>query len=197
MAETPPRKADSDGFTGDVVIEVGDERNRNIIWSPTKRELRGRWSRVNLTGDELVESLGMLPDIPGMHIIADGRRKRLVILDPLADPKNAELREKVSKIIKESWRREEGPEKTVIIENASDTQIKTWLFWMRRLVEGAPVVQERRGTSGGPQAKIVSGKLPSYEEIAALPGKTRIEFHNSSHRAVKFLEEATVINREG
>ncbi len=79
MAEKNPRGdsgnptgqngATADPYNDELIIEVGDERNRNIMWAPTKVVLRGRWARANLLPTEMVESIVRLPDIPGIHIL--------------------------------------------------------------------------------------------------------------------------------
>lgn len=182
---------DGEPFSGEVVIEMGDERNRRFLWAPLGVELRGRWSRVNCTGDEMTEQLAMIPDIPGMQIVVNcnGRSRRMEVRDPLNDEKNQDLFEQLRKAVKDAFRTDQVPVKTTVVENADNSAVKTWLYYMRRFVNGCPIDETQRRRSGGPQAFVVRGTLPSLEEIAKLPGKTRIEFGNQSPLAVRYLED--------
>ena len=160
----------------EIEIEFGDSRNRVFAWGPTMEILRGKWTRTNLNSDELVEELAAMPDIPGMRIRINYDRRRAVVYDPLALPENKPLADKISALIKERFRRNEGPAQPVERNDMDKDDLKTWLFWMVRRVKGKAAV-------------LTAGELPSYEEIEKLPGKTRIAFYDSSSRACKWREE--------
>lgn len=188
-AQVVNQKADPYRGMGEITIEIGDDRNRRFLWAPTKQELRGRWSRVNLKPDEATDELSRLPDIPGVHVTVDTRAMVLKITDPLNEPRNAELSRQLSALLKELFRSNNGPEKDKVYNKATPTQVKTWLYWMRRMVDGAPEEFVKGRRVAGPYAKVVVGKLPELEDIAALPGKTAVENYNASARATKFIED--------
>jgi hypothetical protein len=185
-------------FEGVAGIEIGDERNRNFMWAPTQEILRGRWERSNLLGDELVAETNQMPDIPGLWVMVDGRKRELRLLDPLNDPKNRDLSRALSMKVKAFLNLDMGPQQDRIWENASDSLVKEWLYWMRRLVNGAPVELEI-GTgmrkSGGPQAKVLPGtQLPSLNEIYALSGGLSVGRFDSNRRGDKSLRNTMIAN---
>jgi hypothetical protein len=179
MAETkaPAAPVQDARRLGEILVEIADERNSNVMWPITKVLLRGRWARVNTLGQTMAQVMQPLPDIPGLHVGVDCARKLSKILDPLNEPRNAELVKKIQAVLKEAFRQVYGPEKDVVQEGLSDGEIKSWLYWMRRLVDNG-------------QAVVIKGELPDLKAIRALPGKIAIENYNSSSRAVKFLEDA-------
>lgn len=160
----------------EVVIEIGDHRNRNILWPITQVVLRGRWNRSNLSGTTMAQVMTAMPDLPGMHISCDPSRQQARIFDPLADESNADLLFKAQRIHEQAYRTTAGPEKPILQENMTDTEIKTWLYWMRRFVDNN-------------QARIIHGHLLDQEDIKKLPGKTKCELNNSSIHAKKFRED--------
>src|SRR5947209_5555571 len=89
-AKAPAGDGDEE-FGGVVVVELGDDRNRTVMWEPEQRACRGRWSRSNLLPDEMIEQVMRMPDIPGIRVRVDGRRRRLELFDPLGAPENAAL----------------------------------------------------------------------------------------------------------
>lgn len=194
-SSTPQRSAPAGYENLDkVTIELGDSRNRQFLFKVTGDVLRGRWSKANLRCDgEINEDTGKLPDvIPGLCIELDARRMTAKIFDPLALPKNAELLAVVQKKLKIALNHVEGPERERNFQLRNETQVKTWLWAMRQLVDGAPIDydQDNQPVGGGPQARVVSGTLPTAEEIERLPGKTQIGQQDSaSTRKPKYREE--------
>lgn len=165
-------------FEGDVTIEISCPRNRSLVFQPTKTILRGRWRRSELFGNELgSEGMDRLPDpIPGLRITLDGRRKTARIFDPLEG--EPELLKRVSDAIyaMESIRHKVTFEKAVERKDMNETDIKTWLHWMRRALDQN-------------FAFVVSGSLPTEEQIKALPGKTRCCAFSNDRKGRKFKEE--------
>lgn len=186
----------SSRWKGKVVIELGDDRNRMIVFGPTKEKLRGRWDKANLRGDEVTEQMEYIPTIPGLHIELDGRKRQARIYDPLTLPQYKRTLEQARKGHRHVLKRDAHPDDERVKEKMTDTDIKTWLYHMRRLVDGTPPVDDpvTGRTTGGPQAHLVEGTLPSYEEIEALPGKTGQEFYNSSSKRVRWRED---VKKEG
>jgi hypothetical protein len=161
---------------GEIVIEMGDDRNRRFLYAPTGQELRGWWKKANLIGMTMDQRMTQMPDLPGMYICLDCKRARLRVLDPLNAPENKGLLAQAQAVHKDVFRTNAGPETDKLEEGLNDTRLKTNLYWMRRLVDSG-------------SARIVSGELPTLEQIETLPGMTRAEVWNSSARARKYREE--------
>jgi hypothetical protein len=177
--KVPPAKKDALAEfrrIGEVVIELGDDRNRKFLYPPTGQELRGSWKKANLIGITMDARMTSMPDLPGMYIILDCKRARLKIVDPLEADENRELLRQAQAVHKEIFRTIAGPAKSYSEDNLNETKLKTNLYWMRRMVDSL-------------QARIVSGDLPGLETIYDMPGFTRTEAWNSSARARKYREE--------
>jgi hypothetical protein len=178
------------------VIEVGDDRNRNFIFGPTQDYLRGRWLKANLHGpDEIPQEIELLGDVPGMCIELDPRTRKGRIFDALRLPKNAMVLEKVASAHESNWNQKNmGPEKDREFDfrlgRDPDTEIKTWAYYMRRMLDGTVYDRDRKGNviGGGPQARIVEGSLPTLEEIDEWPGKIRTNLFDPSPIKKKFRE---------
>jgi len=175
---TPPKTAVPQAFSrlGEIVIEMGDDRNRRFLYPPTGQELRGWWKKANLIGMTMDQRMTQMPDLPGLYVCLDCKRARLRILDPLNAPENKGLLAQAQAVHKEVFRVNAGPETDKVEEGLNETRLKTNLYWMRRLVESG-------------SARIVSGELPTLEQIETMPGMTRAEAWNSSARARKYREE--------
>jgi hypothetical protein len=79
--------------------------------------------------------------------------------------------------------------KALVIDEADDTKIKTWLNWMRRLIDGCPVEDNGKRPTGGPQATVIKGELPTMAEIQKLPGRIRVGQDDSNPNAIHYFEE--------
>lgn len=179
MAEDRKERAGQSLAT--VVIEIANDRNRCHIWPITKQHLRGRWLRANVAGEVMQLGLAMMPDTPGMRIMVDPQRAQATISDPLADPDNELKFAKVEQVYEEAFRTKVGPHRTTVHSlrdegEPTGTQLKTWLYWMRRAVNAGYAI-------------VHQGELPSLAQIEALPGKTKTECYNSSARARRFRED--------
>jgi hypothetical protein len=189
------RPTDIKRFTGNVTIELGDNRNREMVFGPTKEIYRGRFLQANLFHDEVsTDGFANTPDVPGIWLSVDGMKRTLSVIDPLTLPQFANhwrmIKDFFKLVMHLPPEHEVSLQEAKVIENARDTQIKSWLWWMRRLVDGTPAKMDkynRRILEGGPQANVISGTLPTRNEIIALPGKRACEFFNS--RGARFLED--------
>ncbi len=182
-AEAKENPAGGFASIGEIVIEVGDNHNRNPVFAPTQTFLRGRFLKSNLHHSVFNEYVENLPDLPGHRILIDPRRRYGLIFDPLSrDEFRAQLQDAQKRLRGQSVSTAGpvnvtyGPDQDYKFERMKDSEIKTWIFYMRRLVDAQ-------------SAWVVSGNLPQLEEIKSLPGKTRIEIFNSSAKARKFFED--------
>lgn len=182
----------NESFRGRVVIEVGDDRNRNFLWNPTQDLLRGAWRRENLRSGELNRLTEQIPSIPGIRIEIDGRRRICRIYDPLNNEGLKPLLERIQRGVKSAMNSEQGPERDKVYQDCDDTTLKTWLYWARRLVNGTPRQrndEEDMDGYGGPQAKVIEGLLPTLREIERLAGKTTVSQFDSALNGGRFRED--------
>ena len=145
-----------------ITIEIADECNRSVMFHPIKQKLRGRWDRQRVAYKRPHQALTRLPEvIPGIQISVDIHKKARGYRDPLSDPQHVPTLEAI-KLAKEEVSGITpgvGPWPAVVYEGSSDSDLKTWLYWMRRLVNSKSAV-------------IISpaDSLPSLEEIDAMRG---------------------------
>lgn len=174
-AVAAPAKTDARSILP-VVIEIANDKNRQYMWPMNMVVLRGRWTRAHLIGVTMAPVMASMPDIPGMRVMVDASRSFARVFDPLAEPGNEEVRVRAAKVHKEAFRVEAGPENETRYDNLTADEVKSWLHCMRRAVDGG-------------HAEVVHGSLPTAEQIASLPGRTRTEHFDQSPRARKYLEE--------
>lgn len=177
--------------THEVTIELAAWRNQSVVFGPHGNDrLRGQWNKRNLISDEHVEDLDGLPEqpLPGMRITVNMKERTAKIWDPIELPVFSELYAKLKAFFRDRFHRDLVPQKTVKKEKMSDTDIKTWLFEMRKLLDH-PEHEDGQGRKvGGPLAVLVEGKLASAEEILLLPGQTKTEHFNTSTEMLKTRE---------
>ena len=159
-------------------IEIADECNRSVTFHPLQQKLRGRWDAQNVSYKRAHQALTMLPTmIPGIQIVIDTNRKTRGYIDPLGKPENSEIIEK----IKAARREQSGicpghnPWPAVKFEKSTENELKTWLYWMRRLVDSEKAIII------GP-----SDSLPTMDEIESMPGDIHVgQFNTVSTNPMK------------
>jgi hypothetical protein len=126
-----------------IEITVDGSRNQNLHFRPLQRVLRGTFD-INRVPDPQarIEATRFPRPIPGVRIAVDPQARTAAIIEPLHEPVNAAMRERVEKM---------GLRLPPEREEFKDIDVPTWLFWMRRAV-----VNEL--------AKIVEGKFPEIDE---------------------------------
>ena len=169
---------------GPVTVEVASALNSNLWFRPCERILRGRFAIENVphgsTPDELAQIFRGNP-LPGLYITVDPSRRTAEVRDPMGDPQRKDQLAEVVRRIKAArvvmaWNEEPTFEKTDRRENLSDTDIKTWLYWMRRAVDSG-------------HAEVVHGSLPRLVEIMKLPGRTAMLPSQTAKGAPRFYED--------
>ena len=121
----------------ELVVEMGNDRNDNIMFPPTKDFLRGRWAPAGLAAGERSRGRDphQLPITPGLYVVVNVKNRLLRIEDPLAQEQHRETLAKLNAVLR-GWgeqRRELCPTKE--IRAATDEQLATWVHHLRYLVE--------------------------------------------------------------
>jgi len=160
----------------EFTVEVADEANRQWLCPILNEVLRGRWLRSNCPNQQFTGALRHMPDTPGIMIAVNVIRKAVRVWDPLSDPRNAEVWAKAKAAFKAHFNEETSPFKEVSKANLSDSDLKTWLYWIRRGVESKSLT-------------VINGTVPDHETIRKCPGKTKIEFFNSNQKAIRTIED--------
>jgi hypothetical protein len=164
-----------------VTIEIATKKNSNLLFGPNMERLRGRWSRTNLKGGKSMHAaLAEMPDIPGLYLTVDTTKRLLVVSDPLLETKDGKELNRRLELHLEQFESQFGRMRAkprVETEDATDEQIKTWLYWFRRLINNE-------------QARVVSGDVPELKDFAKMPGKVVAEpFNILSDKRYKDLGE--------
>ena len=79
-------------------------------------------------------------------------------------------------------------------EGLSNSDLKTWLFEIRKLLDHpkwytAAWRDNPRTQIGGPLAVVIEGKIPSRQEIDKMPGERACNFFTNSHSVVRVVKE--------
>jgi len=148
--------------TGEVVIEVGGDRNQYFYFRPLNCKLRGAYSTINVKSVSSNTEFGNMPDIPGIQVGLDVDAKMLRAADPLGFPEYSHVLAEANRIRKE-WIGEGRAWDTMVARNLSQSEIKTALWYMAELVWAK-------------KAKVVQGELPDRKAILKMPGDLRIRW---------------------
>lgn len=154
-----------------IIIEADDGRNSTIDWKPGNIKLRSRFSTLSFKPmDMLPNGIRRMPDIPGQHIELDTETKSAKVFDPLSDPGNKGLLNRINTASADMSAMEMGnrfqgiPTRTYTLK--SRLEFDTWVYWIRRYV-----------TLG--YFKLLEGELPHVK------GKVKCNFDDFTEKAVK------------
>jgi hypothetical protein len=161
------------------VVEFGDDSCRQITLDAVRLTLRGAWSMATLagrpggcrTGEKMMGS----PEVPGIRCAVNPRDGKAIFFDPLEDDK--QLLDKINRwasgvqAVKVADGYTAWPKQEFELD---EDQLKTLCIELYRKCNGGGF-----GVKGTHVcAKVVKGKLPTEEEIAAMPGDEMIEQWN-------------------
>lgn len=143
-----------------AIIEVGDDRNRQIQFPPSKQILRGKWTIQGMGHAEGAQrGFGRMPPIPGMRVELDPKNKRARVFDPLGLSDMANVLAEANAVVKAAFSHEMRPQDESVFPSMSQDQLASWAYWMRRLVDDG-------------KATMVEGVLPSQADCHKI-GKVR------------------------
>lgn len=158
------------------VVEIANSRNGSVMWPINQTVLRGRWARANVPSASFPERLERMPDIPGMHIAIDTSRGVGKIFDPLSLPTHKDLLEAINVSHQGAFGTVGGPERSIEVRQMSDDVIKTWLYWVRRMMDSKDCICRE-------------GLVPSMEAIIKLPGAYATNVFDASIHIPKAVEK--------
>lgn len=147
-------------------VEFGDIKNRNFVFPLGSKPLRGRWATRNYLPNTTVhEKFQGMPDIPGIVLEVDATTRTVRFLDPLSDPRNKEALRIASAAYKTAFGEECCGWPEAKLENLSDDELKSYIYWTRRMMDNG-------------SCKVINpgGKVPEMAEIEKYPGL--VSFHN-------------------
>jgi hypothetical protein len=140
-----------------IVIEIDTATNGSLFFAPLQEAIRGRMDPMRFKDRE--ERLTLIDEypqgVPGQRIAFDEQAGTASLVEPLHEPQNAAVREKLA-----AKRYSFAPHKREIsAATVEQTGGKpTWLYWLNRAVESG-------------HARLVSGTLP-----AKIEGRIRKQF---------------------
>jgi hypothetical protein len=154
-----------------ITIEVANSKNCSVMFGGTSQRLRGRWTASNIVRSDMHDALKRLseiPVIPGIRIQIDFNERVCRIYDPLKETEEGRKIWKEVSVVMSQFKELFGgapmqPWDEQRIKNASHSDLKSWLYWMRRLhdIDHAVLVESESNVS----------EMPSLEKIATLPGR--------------------------
>jgi hypothetical protein len=173
-SSTTPATSSAIVWPSEFVVEIATRLNQNVFFHPVGETLRGRWLTANVSPMSLNSEILKVGDLPGVRIRVDAPRRKADIFDPMGLPEKRDALEGFQKRCRAelSSMFNEGPLPAKTYQNMSDTDLKTWIYWIRRLVNVNHV-------------EIISGSVPTLEEIEALPGKTMFRLAETRFRNAK------------
>jgi hypothetical protein len=174
------------------VIEIAGPKNENVIFSPTRTKVRGRWDNAKTMHRDRGEAMKKLamaaPSIPGKCILLDTDKMVGEIFDPLKDTREGQVALQAIKQVFKEYSTEFGtatpeghPRETY--PKLTPDDVKTWAFYMRNLLDTK-------------MAEVVAGsaKLPTIDEIRKWPGRRLRDPLNDGQQTSKTEEESRLNN---
>jgi len=151
-----------------VEIEIDGPHNESLRFAPQNRLVRGRWtwSKCGPTGAAVAALKWPGDFVPGQVIGVDRKAGTGYFRERLHEAEFKAVRTFI-----EEKRDEAIPEEK---EDFPGISIVTWLFWMRRAVDGG-------------HARVVAGELPSDAELRAQ--QPRLDFYR---RPTEDPKDATI-----
>lgn len=159
------------------VIEIADSRNGSVLWPITQSMLRGKWAQANIPAASMPEKLQGFPDMPGIHIAIDSRRRAGTVFDLLSRKSHESLLKEINDKHERIWGCKCQPDKDINLRNMTDDQIKNWFYWIRRMLDSK-------------QCVCVEGTVPSMTQIEAMPGKYSTNQFDASVHVKKDFEKS-------
>lgn len=165
----------------EIIIEAWSDKCDRPLFNPLMAILRGRWDLTKFPGESMHEAVSRMPGpIPGIRLGVDPVNRTCRLFDPLDTEEYAELWRSLVRHYDDYsaflTKGKKWPQN--LQEDCTPSTIKTWLFWMRRLVDSKMAKASQEG-----------GRLPKIAEIAKLPGKTQIGQGNSMIAYPLFIED--------
>ncbi len=151
-------------------IEIDGECNRSVMFQPTQEKLRGRWRASRILGRQYHASLAKMPgEIPGIVLTVDTEARTCSRVDLLADETNKAVWDQINSVSKDhpELTPKSQPWPPVVYESCSHDTIKTWLYWMRRIVNNKQAVV------------CQNSELPNLAEVERFKGKIGVQQFNS------------------
>lgn len=153
------------------VAEVASKRNNSLWHGPTTEKLRGRWSAANVARQDMHQALremSEIPVIPGIRIVIDFEKRECRLEDPLRTTEAGQKIWEQVRTVLHHWKGMLGPHgmepmETRVYPNATDDELKNWLYWLRRDVDAGSV----EFLSNESTVK----ELPPLDRIRAMPGR--------------------------
>lgn len=179
-----------------IVIEIAGDKNQDHAFRPLSEKIRGRKDSARFPQrgrpEGLAELLAAVTVIPGEYIMVDLDKMEGHRFDPLREtPEGQQLWQQMTPIIKRHSLefgmilelREPSIHK-LSYDGEGGGLVKDWLWAMRSAVNGG-------------HARVVSGSLPTLEEIRAMPGKRTRDPGNSGAQEEKLQKYVDVVPTRG
>lgn len=175
-----------------IVIEIAGNSNQDHTFRPLSEKIRGRKDSARFPQrgrpEGLAELLSAVPVIPGEYLMVDLDKMEGHRFDPLREtPEGQQLWQQMTPIIKRHslefgailQLREPAIHK-LTHDGDGGGLIKDWLWAMARAVDAG-------------HARVVSGKMPTYEEIKEMPGKRTRDLGNSGAQEEKLAKYVDIV----
>ena len=120
-----------------IAVEIATKENSSVLFGPTQTTLRGRWAGSSPSLRGMTSDVGMnqMPDLPGLHLILDTNERVFTIHDPLSDPEYADTVEAANSVLQGVFGTQSKAIPDDVRDVSDDTEFKTSLYWMRRLLD--------------------------------------------------------------
>lgn len=155
-----------------VIVEIATKLNASVRFGPATSILRGRWTSSNAahlspSPSGPMREIARIDRIPGIWIVIDMNKRMASVVDPLAETEEGQEIYRQLRSIQNRFKGridQGGPLARTDYQDLSNDELKTWLYWTRRLVDNNMAV-------------IIEGDLPTLDVIKSkMPGGVKLDF---------------------
>ena len=163
-----------------VVVEFGDDKSRTITLDtiPFKVRVRGTYSRTSNMRRAIGDAMSRMPDIPGMRLAINFRESKATLFDPLDTM--PELLKEISDTLQGALLSQGSAIRTPVkrVMHVLDAdQFKTLILEIANKIKFN-------------MAKVVEGRMPTADEIEAMPGDELFDPWNSNPMKPRYKKDA-------
>jgi len=155
-----------------ITVEIAPKFNRQLMCEFLGERLRGRWSMAAIPGQSS-ETMSGMPDLAGIRLTLDCRKRTLVKFDPMGDEDHKDALDRAKRILSGWGSSSHDPHPTVTRDKLSDNDLKSILHEFCQWRDHAKVI-------------VIAGDIPDTASIDSLPGRRRINPWDTGSRQERY-----------
>ena len=147
---------------GEIVVEFVGPRNQHFTFKPLGMRLRGRWVTSNVRREATRTNFTLHPDIPGVFVCLNIKKKVVRVLDPLTWDEYENTLKDANRVRGSFFSEGRGWE-PVVKDRLTESEIKSILWDLVQRQEGGDLV-------------VHHGEIPDRQSVLDRKGQLRLRY---------------------